>query len=120
MAPLIRPLQDFRIASTGFQRLDSPVEKIRDGYLDSLHVKIASVTRHDVQVPILPVIPIAPVQQLPNAEKLLMDDPKETVEHATIVDLIRNDLSMVAEQVRVVRYRYCDRLETNKIGRAHV
>ena len=51
---------------------------------------------------------------LPNAEKLLMDDPKETAEHATIVDLIRNDLSMVAEQVRVVRYRYCDRLETNK------
>ena len=34
---------------------------------------------------------------LPNAEKLLMDDPKETAEHATIVDLIRNDLSMVAE-----------------------
>ena len=29
---------------------------------------------------------------LPNAEKLLMDDPKETAEHATIVDLIRNDL----------------------------
>lgn len=51
---------------------------------------------------------------LPDAEKLLMDDPKETAEHATIVDLIRNDLSMVAEQVRVVRYRYCDRLETNK------
>lgn len=51
---------------------------------------------------------------LPNAEKLLMDDSKETAEHATIVDLIRNDLSMVAEQVRVVRYRYCDRLETNK------
>lgn len=46
---------------------------------------------------------------LPNAEKLLMDDSKETAEHATIVDLIRNDLSMVAEQVRVVRYRYCDR-----------
>ena len=50
-------------------------------------------------------------QTLPNAEKLLMDDSKETAEHATIVDLIRNDLSMVAEQVRVVRYRYCDRLE---------
>ena len=49
-----------------------------------------------------------------DAEKLLMDDPKETAEHATIVDLLRNDLSMVAEQVRVVRYRYCDRLETNK------
>ncbi len=32
----------------------------------------------------------------------------------TLEDVIRNDLSMVAEQVRVVRYRYCDRLETNK------
>ena len=53
-----------RIASTGFQRLDSPVEKIRNGYLDSPHVKIASVTRHDVQVPIIPVIPVAPVQQI--------------------------------------------------------
>lgn len=51
---------------------------------------------------------------LPDAEQRLMDDAKEAAEHATIVDLIRNDLSMVAEQVRVLRYRYCDRLETNK------
>ena len=50
----------------------------------------------------------------PDAEKQLMDDPKEAGEHATIVDLIRNDLSMVAERVSVARYRYCDRLETNK------
>lgn len=51
---------------------------------------------------------------LPDAEKQLMDDPKEAAEHATIVDLIRNDLSRVAERVGVTRYRYCDRLETNK------
>ena len=51
---------------------------------------------------------------LPDAEKQLMDDPKEAAEHATIVDLIRNDLSMVAKEVRVTRYRYCDRLETHK------
>ena len=51
---------------------------------------------------------------LPNAEKLLMDDPKETAEHATIVDLIRNDLSMVANRVSVSRYRYMDRLQTNR------
>lgn len=51
---------------------------------------------------------------LPNACQRLLDDPKEAAEHATIVDLIRNDLSMVSEQVRVTRYRYCDRLETNK------
>lgn len=51
---------------------------------------------------------------LPEAEQQLRNDPKEAAEHATIVDLIRNDLSMVADGVRVERYRYCDRLETNK------
>ena len=51
---------------------------------------------------------------LPDACRLLMDDRKEAAEHATIVDLIRNDLSMVSEQVTVTRYRYCDCLETNK------
>lgn len=51
---------------------------------------------------------------LPNAEKLLMEDRKEAAEHATIVDLIRNDLSQVAEDVRVDKYRYIDVLHTNK------
>ena len=51
---------------------------------------------------------------LPNAEKLLMEDRKEAAEHATIVDLIRNDLSRVAENVRVDKYRYVDVLHTNK------
>ena len=51
---------------------------------------------------------------LPNAEKLLMEDRKEAAEHATIVDLIRNDLSRVAEDVRVDKYRYVDVLHTNK------
>jgi para-aminobenzoate synthetase component 1 len=51
---------------------------------------------------------------LPDAEKLLMEDQKEAAEHATIVDLIRNDLSRVAENVRVDKYRYIDVLHTNK------
>ena len=51
---------------------------------------------------------------LPDARRLLMNDGKEAAEHATIVDLIRNDLSMVSEQVTVTRYRFCDCLETNK------
>ena len=51
---------------------------------------------------------------LPNAEEVLMNDEKEAAEHATIVDLIRNDLSRVAERVRVDRYRYIDVLHTNK------
>lgn len=51
---------------------------------------------------------------IPNAEEIIMNDPKEKAEHATIVDLIRNDLSIVAEDVAVKNYRYIDRLKTNK------
>jgi para-aminobenzoate synthetase component 1 len=47
---------------------------------------------------------------------LLLNDPKETAEHATIVDLIRNDLSQVANRVRVERFRYLEQLETHKGG----
>lgn len=48
----------------------------------------------------------------PHAGEKLMEDKKEIAEHATIVDLIRNDLSMVADQVYVERYRYMDRINT--------
>lgn len=51
---------------------------------------------------------------LPDAEELILNDPKEKAEHATIVDLIRNDLSIVADGVEVKRYRYIDKLTTNK------
>lgn len=46
----------------------------------------------------------------------LLADPKESAEHATIVDLIRNDLSQVARQVRVEDYRYLERLSTPRGG----
>ena len=45
---------------------------------------------------------------LPDARRRILEDPKETAEHATIVDLIRNDLSMVATEVMVTRYRYIE------------
>lgn len=51
---------------------------------------------------------------LPQAAEILMLNKKEAAEHATIVDLIRNDLSMVAEGVKVMKYRYVDRLSTHK------
>ena len=51
---------------------------------------------------------------LPSAAQQLMNDEKEAAEHATIVDLIRNDLSMVADEVSVLRYRYIDELQTNR------
>lgn len=50
---------------------------------------------------------------VPNARKVLMGDVKEAAEHATIVDLIRNDLSKVATHVAVKRYRYVETLHTN-------
>ena len=50
---------------------------------------------------------------LPDAERRILEDPKEAAEHATIVDLIRNDLSRVADKVRVGRYRYIDRIVTH-------
>ncbi|MDD2284008.1 MAG: aminodeoxychorismate synthase component I [Paludibacter sp.] len=49
---------------------------------------------------------------LPDAERKILQDEKEMAEHATIVDLLRNDLSMVAENVRVTRYRYVERINT--------
>lgn len=51
---------------------------------------------------------------IPNAEELILSDKKEKAEHATIVDLIRNDLSIIANNVAVTRYRYIDELTTNK------
>jgi para-aminobenzoate synthetase component 1 len=48
-----------------------------------------------------------------NAENLLMNSYKEKCEHNTIVDLLRNDLSMVSDNVHVSRYRYIDRIKTH-------
>jgi para-aminobenzoate synthetase component 1 len=49
-----------------------------------------------------------------NAEKILLEDGKELAEHYTIVDLIRNDLSRVAKQVKVARFRYIDKIKTSQ------
>ncbi|WP_373817980.1 aminodeoxychorismate synthase component I [Glaesserella sp.] len=49
-----------------------------------------------------------------NAEKKLFDSEKEFTEHNTIVDLIRNDLSLVAERIEVSKYRYIEKLETHR------
>ena len=51
---------------------------------------------------------------IPNAEALILSDTKELAEHATIVDLIRNDLSKVATNVRVSKYRYYEHIETQQ------
>jgi len=49
-----------------------------------------------------------------NAEKMIISDSKELGEHNTVVDLIRNDLSMVAQNVKVEKFRYLERIHTNQ------
>lgn len=49
---------------------------------------------------------------LPNAKESLLNDPKEFAEHATIVDLLRNDLSRVASKVKVTNFRYYEEIQT--------
>ncbi len=51
---------------------------------------------------------------IPDAESIILADPKETAEHTTIVDLIRNDLSIVANRVSVPRFRYIEPVSTHR------
>lgn len=46
--------------------------------------------------------------EIPNAAEIIKNDPKEKYEHNTIVDLIRNDLSMISDKVWVEKFRYID------------
>lgn len=51
---------------------------------------------------------------IPDASEVILNDVKEEAEHVTIVDLIRNDLSMVASNVHVSRFRYIDEIRTSQ------
>jgi para-aminobenzoate synthetase component 1 len=48
------------------------------------------------------------------AEEIILKDPKELSEHVTIVDLIRNDISTIASDVSVKRFRYIEKIRTNQ------
>ena len=50
---------------------------------------------------------------IPNAKEIILTNLKETAEHSTIVDLIRNDLSMVSKNVQVQKWRYIDKIDTS-------
>ncbi|MBK7523797.1 MAG: aminodeoxychorismate synthase component I [Saprospiraceae bacterium] len=51
---------------------------------------------------------------IPDAIKKLMEDEKEIAEHYTIVDLIRNDIGIVSENVEVKKFRYLDLITTTE------
>jgi len=50
---------------------------------------------------------------IPYAENILLSDEKEMAEHVTMVDLIRNDLSIFSRNVKLERFRYVEELQTN-------
>lgn len=51
---------------------------------------------------------------IPNAQKVILSNEKEMAEHVTMVDLIRNDLSLVANAVQVTKFRYVEEVKTNQ------
>ena len=51
---------------------------------------------------------------LPNAAEILRNDIKEKAEHYTVVDLLRNDLSMVANNVQVDEFQRLDYIKTRE------
>lgn len=51
---------------------------------------------------------------IPHAEKMILDDEKEKAEHVMVVDLLRNDLSMVSKQVHVEQFRYVEKIQAGE------
>ncbi len=48
---------------------------------------------------------------LPSAKEQILSSPKEMAEHTMIVDLMRNDLGIVANNVKVKKFRYIDKIK---------
>ena len=46
-----------------------------------------------------------------NAKELILNNQKELAEHTMVVDLLRNDLGMVAKNIKVTKFRYIDKIK---------
>lgn len=56
----------------------------------------------------------------PDAKKTILDNKKEMAEHVMVVDLLRNDLSIVAKDVKVEDFRYVQEIEAGEKKLLHV
>jgi len=52
--------------------------------------------------------------KIENAEQLILEDKKELAEHTMIVDLLRNDLSIISKKVAVEKFRYCENIKAGE------
>jgi para-aminobenzoate synthetase component 1 len=52
--------------------------------------------------------------KIPNAKQIILSDKKELAEHTMIVDLLRNDLSIVSKKVNVENFRYCENIHAGE------
>jgi len=55
-----------------------------------------------------------------NAKKIILNNKKEMAEHVMVVDLLRNDLSIVAKNVKVEKFRYVEEVEAGDKKLLHV
>ncbi|MDX9757090.1 MAG: aminodeoxychorismate synthase component I [Sulfurimonas sp.] len=55
-----------------------------------------------------------------NAKEIILTNQKEMAEHVMVVDLLRNDLSIVAKEVRVEDFRYVHKIDAGAKKLLHV
>jgi para-aminobenzoate synthetase component 1 len=47
---------------------------------------------------------------IPNAKEKILNNQKELAEHTMVVDLLRNDLGIIGQNIKVTKFRYIDKI----------